>query len=468
MNIKKVDFNIRFALQGIEPSGSLFSRDEIAAVESHVSREAATIEKLRGQNELAFLDLPYAYESQHRITAFGETFSKTLITIRKAAERIRSGRNHFVHVGIGGSALGAITLVNALGDTEKRGCVSGVQIYVPDNVDPDWIGEILQRLDLSRTYMNVVSKSGGTVETIATFAILWDKMRTESGLSLEELRQRVFITTNPEKGALAELVRSEGFTLLPLPEVVHGRFSVFSPMGLLTAAVANIDISELLEGAREADQDTIRLPFMKNPAQQLAALHFIGQTSKGISNLILFPYSNRLRTVADWYSQLIAESLGKKGQGVTPVKALGVTDQHSQLQLYNDGPKNKLIIFFSIGENREIIYIPKSIAANISYAYLANKTLNDLFKAELKATEVSLYKNGVPSCHFELSELNAFNIGYLITILEKTVCILGRLLNVNAFNQPGVEESKQYARAMLGKAGEEYDRLRESVEKLSG
>jgi len=488
MNMQKVDFTVRFALQGAEPRGALFSPSEIAEVENLVNKEAAAIEDLRAKSEatiteelrakgeaaikrefqakknLAFLELPYAYEPQYGKTVFGETFSQTLEEIKKAAKIIRSGPNHFVHIGIGGSALGAITLINALGDSRSE-----AKIYVPDNVDPDWIAEIMRQLDLRRTYMNVVSKSGDTVETISTFAILWEKMRTESGLSEEELKQRVFITTNQEKGALAELRKSKGFKPLDLPDVVHGRFSVFSPMGLMTAAVAGVDIGGLLQGARQADQETAQFPFMENPARQLAALHYLGQTKKRISDLILLPYSNRLRTVADWYSQLVAESLGKQGQGITPVKALGVTDQHSQLQLYNDGPKNKLIILFSIRKHAETIYIPESIGDNVSYDYLSeNKTLNELFKAECEATEISLYQNGVPSCHFKLAEVNAFNMGYLLTVLEKTVCILGRLLGVNAFDQPGVEESKKYARAMLGKEGEEYKRLRQMVEKFSG
>jgi glucose-6-phosphate isomerase len=235
-------------------------------------------------------------------------------------------------------------------------------------------------------------------------------------------------------------------------------------MGLFTAAIGGINIKSLLAGARLADQHTANSPFWENPAQQLAALHFLGLRKKGLSVLVLLPYSNGMRTVADWYSQLVAESLGKNGQGMTPVKALGVTDQHSQLQLYNDGPKDKLVVFFSVEEFAETLTIPK-IPSTSAYEYLEGNTLNALLRAELQATEVSLHLHGVPSCRFELPKLNAFNLGYLITILEKTVCILGRLLNVNAFDQPGVEESKEYARAMLRKSGEKYALLRETVAK---
>ena len=432
-----------------------------------VAEEAAQLEKMHGQGPLAFLDLPYAYDPEHPSKVFGDTFANTLPVIQQATARIHATRGQFIHLGIGGSALGAITLVEALGKRKETGYECPAEVYVPDNVDPDWIAQIMHRLDFRRTYLHVISKSGGTVETIATFALFWEKMHQTSGLSLDELRQRVFVTTNPEAGPLANLARSQGFTLLPLPDAIHGRFSVFSPMGLFAAAVAGVSIDELLAGARAADQDTARAPFWQNPAQQLAALHYLGQTRKGLSILVLFPYSNRLKTVADWYSQLVAESLGKKGQGMTPVKALGVTDQHSQLQLYNDGPKDKLILFFSAKRHADVLRIPESIGDNADYAYLANKTLNELLRAELEATEVSLHLHGVPSCHFELSELTAFNVGYLLTVLEKAVCILGGLLGVNAFDQPGVEESKEYARAMLGKDGQRYDTLRQRVAELS-
>lgn len=462
-----VGFKIKFALQHEGIRGALFSRNEIESVIDPVREQAEQLEKMHGQGPLAFLDLPYAYSSKHGPTVFGNTFLETLPTIQKATERIHSTRGQFLHLGIGGSALGAITLIDALSKTKDADYDCPAEVFVPDNVDPDWIAQIVHRLDFGRVYLHVISKSGGTVETIATFALFWEKMRQVSGLSLDELRQRVFVTTNPDAGPLATLARSQGFTLLPLPDAIHGRFSVFSPMGLFAAAVAGINIDELLAGARAADQETSRAPFWQNAVQQLAALHYLGLTRKGVSILVLFPYSNRLRTVADWYSQLVAESLGKNGQGMTPVKALGVTDQHSQLQLYNDGPKNKLIVFFSTEKHADVLRIPESIGENPDYAYLANKTLNELLRAELEATEVSLHLHGVPSCHFELSELTPFNVGYLLTILEKTVCLLGGLLGVNAFDQPGVEESKEYARAMLGKEGRRYDTLRQRVAELS-
>lgn len=459
-----VTFTLRFSLGDGEPRGALFSRGEIESVAEEVSAAAARVEAARGRGPLGFLELPYAYAEEHGATIFGDLFWGTLPRIEEVARRIRREEATFFHLGIGGSALGAMTLVNALGpEAAGEPGAAGAKIHILDNVDPDWVGQVLRRTDLANTYANVVSKSGGTVETIATFAVLLERMRREAKLPEDVLKRRIFVTTNPEKGALLELARDEGFQVLPLPDVVHGRFSVFSPMGLFTAAVAGVDVEGLLAGARRADEVTAREPFRRNMAQKLAALHCLGLKRKGIKILVLMPYSNRLRLLADWYSQLVAESLGKDGQGLTPVKALGVTDQHSQLQLYNDGPKDKLVVFFSVDEHEEVLAIPDPGARGSDYSYLEGHSLADLLTVERQATEVSLHAHGVPSCRFGLPRIDAFNVGFLLSVLSKTVCILGELLEVDAFDQPGVEESKEYARAMLGKAGRRYDELREKV-----
>jgi glucose-6-phosphate isomerase len=463
-----------------KPNGALFAREEIEREAPRVVAAGGSIEKrrppryLRSESlpendaassldqkakHLAFLELPYAYDSKFA-TCFMETFHDSLPWILDRSRSIQDARGQFIHFGIGGSALGAIFLTDALAD-----CGNESTIYFAENVDPHSTQRLLDRLDPKRVFANVVSKSGGTVETIANFAVVVDHLR-KAGLSRDELSRRITVTTNPERGALVDLAKSECFDILPLPDEIHGRFSVFSPTGLLTAAVAGVDIDMLLDGARAADDYTAIAPFEKNPSHLLAALHFVALREKHISNLVLLPYSDQLRTLADWYAQLVAESLGKGGQGMTPVKALGATDQHSQLQLYNDGPKDKLIILFAVGQHEFSVRIPESIGSISAYSYLANRTLNELLAAEQEATEVSLHLNGVPSCTFRLNRLDAFAVGALLTILEKTVCILGELCGVNAFDQPGVEESKAYARAMLGKTGADYDRLRATVERL--
>jgi len=222
---RALHFDSRLAVHDGTPRGALFAPEAFRSVQREVVDASEQVENGRGSGPLAFLDLPYAYSREHGTTMFADAFWQTLDVIDAAARQIRETNAQFVHLGIGGSALGALALVSAL----AAKAVMGRQrfVYVVDNVDPDGLFDTFQEFDPNRLYANVVSKSGGTVETIATFAILWEKLRTESRLPVEELRRRIFVTTNPESGALAALARNERFRLLPLPDVVHGRFSVF-------------------------------------------------------------------------------------------------------------------------------------------------------------------------------------------------------------------------------------------------
>ncbi|NIM77381.1 MAG: glucose-6-phosphate isomerase, partial [Candidatus Aminicenantes bacterium] len=384
-------------------------------------------------------------------------------TIDDKAKIIRAQFSDYVQLAIGGSALGGIALHNALGNKFVLHSENGqCRVHMPDNIDPDWIGDILNSIKIETTFFNIISKSGGTVETLANFFVFYNALKQK--VPTEKLRENIVIMTNPEKGPLAELSWEAGFTLIPIPESVHGRFSVLSPGGLLTAAVSGIDINELLKGAWVMNQLTDEMDFWKNPVSLYAAIHYLTDKQKNIDTLILMPYSQSLRTIGDWYSQLVAESLGKNAQGITPVKALGATDQHSQLQLYNEGPKNKLITFFSVDKFKREIRIPEEFPECKEYQYLWGHTINELIDAERRATAISLYNNGVPNCTFHIPQLTPFYMGQLFMLLEKVIPILGKLYGVNAFNQPGVEESKKYARAMLGKKGKEYDKIRQEVE----
>ena len=439
--MKQIEFDLSLSLQSDSRSDCLLAKGELDALRGPVEEAACSIEAGRGKGNLAFLELPYAYDEEHGPTNFGDLFVRTKHRFSEIRERVSRSDGQYIHIGIGGSALGAATLANAIGQRTFNGP------HIPNNIDPDTLGALLDQLDPTRVFANVVSQSGNTVETVATYAVLRNFL-AKSGLSNAAIAERISFTTDPAEGALRDLAISEGAEILPLPSSIHGRFSVFAPTGLFTAAAAGADIDGLLAGARWADGTTRDQPFWSNPAKLLAALHFACDKTLEASCLVLMPYSDRLCSIADWYSQLVAESLGKGGRGITPVKALGVTDQHSQLQLYNDGPKNKLVVMFSLEEFSRSIAIPDNIGR--SFSYLQGHSINDLLEAERKATEVSLHLNGVPSCGFRLPRLDAFHLGALLVILEKTVCILGLLYGVNAFDQPGVEESKAYARAMLG------------------
>ncbi|MCU0290244.1 MAG: hypothetical protein MUF15_28145 [Acidobacteria bacterium] len=444
-------------------SKNFLSLQDIEQVKEKISTAFEEVKNEKNTKpELSFLYLPTAYHTKFEVTVFGDTLRKAKELIDQKAKLIRSEFSDYVQIAIGGSALGGIALCNAflkrkMHEQEEKVC----NIHMPDNIDPDWIDDILNSIKTETTFFNIISKSGGTVETLATFFVFFNALKKK--IPVKKLKENIVIMTNPEKGPLAELCKEEGFTIIPIPDSVHGRYSVLSPGGLLTAAVSGIDIDELLEGARVMNELTDQLEFRKNPMLLYAAIHFLCNTQKNIDQLILLPYSHGLRTIADWYSQMVAESLGKNGKGITPVKAIGVTDQHSQLQLYNQGPKNKLVTFFSVDKFNRQIEIPQEFSGCKEYQYLWGHSINELLESERLATAISLYNNGVPNCTIRMPELTPFYIGQLFMFLEKVIPVLGKLYDVNPFDQPGVEESKEYARALLGKKGESYDIIRKEV-----
>jgi glucose-6-phosphate isomerase len=465
--MERVRLDYTYIMRDLRAEGGLLTIEEIQQIQDKIEQLHGEIKNERiEKKELSFLSLPYAYTKGERSPMFGDVFWKAKDLIKQKARQIREKGTDYVQLAIGGSALGAITFYNALGDAlDKRQTPNACKIHLPDNIDPEWIGKLLDSIRIEKSYFTVISKSGDTVETIANFFVFFDALKKK--ISAKKLREHFIVITDPENGTLARLCQQEGLTLIPIPSSVHGRFSVLSPGGLLTAAVAGINIDEVLAGARSMDKITEEKPFWKNPLHLCAAIHYLAHVQKGLDTLILMPYSYGLRTIADWYSQLIAESLGKNGKGVTPVKALGPTDQHSQLQLYNEGPKNKFLTFFCVDEYRKKIRIPKAFPKAEEFDYLRNHTLNELIHAEQKATAFSLYNQGVPNCEIRIPKISAFYLGQLFILLEKVVCLLGKLYDVNVFNQPAVEESKEYARAMMGKKEEDYENKREAMNQYS-
>lgn len=461
--MENLKFDYTYIIGDSHAGKNFLSTKDIEQVEEKITVAFEEVKKEKDTKpELSFLYLPTAYHSKFGETIFGDTLWKAKELIDQKAKIIKSQFSDYIQMAIGGSALGGIALYNALGrqtmlNQNEKGC----NIHIPNNIDPDWLGDILDSIKTETTFFNVISKSGGTVETLATFFVFFNELKKR--VPAEKWKENIVIMTNPEKGPLAGLCKVEDFTLIPIPDSVHGRYSVLSPGGLLTAAVSGIDIDELLEGARVMNELTDQLEFWKNPMLLYAAIHFICNTQKNIDQLILLPYSHRLRTIADWYSQMVAESLGKKGKGITPVKALGATDQHSQLQLYNEGPKNKLVTFFSVDKFNRQIEIPEEFPECKEYQYLWGHSINELLESEQLATAISLYNNGVPNCTIRIPQLTPFYMGQLFMLLEKVIPVLGKLYDVNAFDQPGVEESKEYARALLGKEGEIYDKIRKEV-----
>jgi len=276
--------------------------------------------------------------------------------------------------------------------------------------------------------------------------------------------ERIVITTDPQQGDLREIVKHFRYPSLPIPPDVGGRFSVLTAVGLLSAAVTGIDIHKLLRGAAEMDALCRKSKKLwENPALTGAALHYLMDKAKGKNIQVMMPYSHALRDVADWFRQLWAESLGKRSDragkrvhtGQTPEKALGVTDQHSVMQLYIEGPFDKVVTFLAVDEFRATVPIPPAFPQFGAVNYLGGHTLNELIAVELRATELALTQNGKPNCALRLQRVDEESVGALLYLLEMQTAYAGQLYNIDAFDQPGVELGKNFAYGLMGRKGYE-------------
>jgi glucose-6-phosphate isomerase len=380
--------------------------------------------------------------------------------IKEVVNNLKTTFKYCVVLGIGGSALGTTALFEALGDTFKK------NLFVVDNIDPEYFNNLLNSLNFHETLFVVISKSGSTAETISQFLIIRDKLIKKYGN--EGYSKRVVIITDPEKGPLREIADNENLKSFAIPSNVGGRFSVLSPVGLFPLNFAGIDIDSLLEGALFMVNSIQESDIFKNSAYLVGAINYLFLKKKK-NILVLMPYSSKLSSIADWFRQLWAESLGKNGMGSTPVKAIGTTDQHSQLQLYMEGPKDKLINFIKVNTFNSVAEIPEQDIIE-DYKYLTGKSLNKLINTEMESTSVALAQAGVPNYTIALETITPFILGELIMLYEIATVFAGYLMGVNPFNQPGVELSKQFTYGLMGRKGfghkkEEFERFFKNITK---
>ena len=435
------------------------SREAIEETAAQARAAFHSVQKARGTGWLGWTELPY---NQEAIVA----------DIEATAKGIRERFDAFVVLGIGGSALGPMAVQQALSHLrynelprEKR---SGPRLYVEDNIDPERMQSLLDVIDPKTTCFNVITKSGATAETMSQYLIISDLLKKTVGGAWHE---HIIATTDHEKGNLIKLAKKEGFKHFFVPSSVGGRFSEFSPVGLLAAAVCGIDIRMMLEGATVMDKRCQSGDVWQNPALLQAVIQVLAMEEMGINIQVMMPYADSLKYIADWFCQLWAESLGKnvtrKGMAVnvgqTPVKALGVTDQHSQLQLYTEGPYDKIVTFLRVGEFRKQYDIPHGCEDFPDVAFLGGKSLNALLEAEYQGTQYALLRAGRMSQTITLPEVNAHSIGQLLYFFMLTTAYAGELLDIDAFNQPGVEESKIASYAVLGNTGEKFRKKQEEM-----
>jgi len=435
---------------------NLLSERELDGLADRVLEGHKCLEKMRTSGEIGFYDLPDADISE----------------ILALAERCRADCDAVVVLGIGGSALGTTAVATALLhpwhnllSADRRGAP---RLFVLDNIDPTEIAALLDMLDPARTVFNVISKSGETAETMSQFLVAADWLKKSFG---GRWTDRVVMTTGPAAGSSGQkLVRELGLTWLPVPENVGGRFSVLTPVGLFPLAVVGGDVRSLLDGAA-AIRDRCLVPDLRaNPAYTLAALLYLLDTANGKHTAVLMPYSQLLRDVADWFCQLWAESLGKENRhgqktGQTPVKARGVTDQHSQLQLYLDGPNDKVIMFIGVDRVARDIDIPAALPETEGSGYLTGHTMSRLLDAERVGTEVSLRNGCRPNLTISLPEVNAHTVGQLLFLFETATAMAGELYELNAFDQPAVQQIKDATHAIMGHPG--YTDLKSELEQAA-
>jgi glucose-6-phosphate isomerase len=312
---------------------------------------------------------------------------------------------------------------------------------------------------MKKTSVNVVSKSGSTAETAASFMILWDEIKRLLG---REAKNRFILTTDPEKGNLRKMVNEEGLMSLVIPPGVVGRYSVLSPVGLLLAEVIGINSDELLRGAKDIHKKCSATEFRENPIYLFGSLLYLMDKEKKRTIDVMVPYADSLKPLSEWFCQLWAESLGKDNKGLTPYPSVGTTDQHSQLQLWMQGPEDKVLIFVRINDYGVDIKIPDVFKDLEGLSYLSGHTLSELIKAEEEATELALAKAGRPNMTITIPQIDAYHLGQLFHFFELATSFTGMLYGINPFNQPGVEEGKNLTYGMMGKKG--FEEKRKEVE----
>ncbi|MCK5612998.1 glucose-6-phosphate isomerase [Candidatus Pacearchaeota archaeon] len=353
---------------------------------------------------------------------------------------------NIVVLGIGGSALGGIALKDALLGSYHY-LDKAPHLFFVDNIDPDLINELLSRIPLEKSLFIVISKSGGTTEPMALYSLFKERLIQRK---VKKINKHFVFITDPKGGLLRPLGKREGIEMFDVPPKVGGRFSVLSSVGLVPTALAGIDISALMRGAKKMKAIIQKSSPEKNPALILASLQYLLDRKKGKEMTVMMPYSNPLFRVGDWYRQLLAESIGKnKSTGPTPINALGTTDQHSQLQLFNEGPNNKWFIFLNVLKYDSSLSIGNHLPKKIDF--LNNKNLSEIINAAYTGTAESLSKNKRPNITLNISRVNAEVMGALFMLLEFQVALLGLMYKVDAFNQPGVEISKIITKQILSK-----------------
>ena len=427
---------------------SFVSEEKLMGMEAEVKAAVKTLEEETGAGNdfLGWINLPTDYDK--------EEFDR----IKKAAEKIKSDSDVLVVVGIGGSYLGARAAIELLSHTfynklskEER---KAPEVYFAGNsISGTYLAHLIQVIGDRDFSVNVISKSGTTTEPAIAFRIFKEMLEKKYGV--EEARKRIYATTDAAKGALKKLSTEEGYETFTIPDNVGGRFSVLTPVGLLPIAAAGISIDDLMAGAREAQND-YKAEFKNNDCYKYAAVrNLLLRDGKSIE--LLINYEPKVHFVAEWWKQLFGESEGKDGKGLFPASVDLSTDLHSMGQYIQDGQRILFETLIDVISPDADVVIPFDEADLDGLNYIAGKGMNFVNQKAMEGTQLAHVDGGVPNIRIAVPKMDAFNLGYLFYFFEKACGVSGYLLDVNPFNQPGVEAYKKNMFALLGKAGYEKE-----------
>lgn len=383
------------------------------------------------------------------------SLTKELAATRALAKAVGKEFRDLIVVGIGGSDLGARAILRALAKEGK-----GMRVHFAGaNTDPEGLADVLRTVDLKKAAVNVISKSGDTIEPMSAFAILRDRLIRKVGR--DKHRKHVIATTDEKAGTLRQIADREGYRTLPVPGRIGGRFSALTTVGLFPAACAGVDVAGLVAGAKDELDAFAASPAGTSPPLLFAGLHHDAYSRRGQRISVLMPYADSLKEFGAWFRQLWAESLGKKRSrsgmavhhGMTPVAALGATDQHSQIQLYVEGPVDKVVTFIEVKDFRDDFVVPNPYPDLEGTAYMAGHSLSEIVHAERAATALALARNGRPNGTVVIPRIAPDTVGGMMAFFMLATAAAAEMLDIDAYDQPGVEDGKKAMYAMLGRKG---------------
>lgn len=444
----------------------------MSGIKLDYSRSMISEEEFTGLSEFVYI----SHDMLHNKTGLGNEFvgwvdlpiqidQDEYSRVKKAAQKIKSDSDVLVVIGIGGSYVGSRAVIEALGhnfrnELSKEERKSPKIFYAGQNISGKYLSELVEVLKDLDFSINVISKSGTTTEPAIAFRVLKKLMEEKYGE--EGSKERIYATTDKEKGALRQLADKQGYETFIIPDDVGGRYSVLTPVGLLPIAVSGVDIDELLDGAREGVKEYSVKDVKSNICYQYAILRNV-LYNRGKTTEIMVNYEPGLHYISEWWKQLYGESEGKGNKGLFPAAVDFSTDLHSMGQYIQDGRRNIFETVIKVSDSGLDMMIEEDDLNLDGLNYLKGKTMNYVNEKAFEGTLLAHYDGNVPNIILEIEDLNAFNIGKLIYLFEKACGISGYLLGVNPFDQEGVEAYKKNMFALLNKPG--FEKMGEELRK---